>query len=59
MPNEKMYECQKYTLHESIVIVVRFHGNSSVWVQFAMFKNAEKGSSVAFGCRCIVRPSRG
>ena len=30
---EMMYEIQKYTLHESVMIVIHFNGTSSEWVQ--------------------------
>ena len=33
MPNEKLYEGQKYALHESMVILLHFDGTNSVCVQ--------------------------
>ena len=43
-------ECQKYTSHEFIVIVLHFNCTSSIWAQslaqipFLMLENTRKGS---------------
>ena len=53
MPNEKCYMNFKYALHKYIMIVLRFDGTSSMWVQsrqyiLVMLDNTKKGSIKAY-----------